>query len=70
MRRESLLRLHEAPSECGQAVHAAPKVLGRYEASARRAYHRALKDLRALQAERIQNYRTNPTGTQSNSKSS
>jgi hypothetical protein len=36
------------------------KVLGRYESSARRAYHGALKDLRDLQAERKVIYRTNP----------
>ena len=38
------------------------KVLGRYEASARRAYHRALKDLRDLQAERIPKLPNEPTG--------
>ena len=37
------------------------KVLGRYEASARRAYHRALKDLRDLQAERKANLPNEPT---------
>jgi hypothetical protein len=37
------------------------KVLGRYESSARRAYHRALKDLRDLQAERKANLPNEPT---------
>jgi hypothetical protein len=36
------------------------KVLGRYESSARRAYHRALKDLRDLQAERKANLPNEP----------
>jgi len=38
------------------------QVLGRYEASARRAYHRALKDLRDLQAERKAKLPNEPTG--------
>jgi hypothetical protein len=37
------------------------QTLGRYEASARRAYHRALKDLRDLQAERKANLQNEPT---------
>jgi hypothetical protein len=37
------------------------QVLGRYEASARRAYHRALKDLRDLQAERKAELPNEPT---------
>jgi hypothetical protein len=37
------------------------QVLGRYESSARRAYHRALKDLRDLQAERKAELPNEPT---------
>ena len=37
------------------------KVLARYEANARRAYHRALKDLRELQAERNAKLPNEPT---------
>jgi hypothetical protein len=37
------------------------QVLGRYEANARRAYHRALKDLRDLQAERKAKLPNEPT---------
>ena len=37
------------------------QVLGRYEANARRAYHRALKDLRDLQAERKAELPNEPT---------